>query len=111
MKTITTKNAIDLLLQPIIPIGIFGYFMCNKICNISNNTILFLILFVVFLFVSYKVILFLKINSDTFYHITIGCVDWFLLDIVNLFSNNTYSALNPSILETLSKLSLQVVLQ
>ena len=109
MNTITTKNTIDFLLQPIIPIGVFGYFICSRVCG--DEIFLMGILFLLFGFVFYKIITLVRMKYITLYNIGIGCVDWFLLDIVNLFSNNTYSSLNPSILETLSKLSLQVVLQ
>ncbi len=97
----TTNNIIDFLLSPIIPIGTLGYYLCVNICT---NQVVFVVLFLLFAIASYKVVHIVKIKFITFYHIAIVSVDWFLLDIVNLFSNNSFASLNPSILETVLKL-------
>ena len=97
----TTNNIIDFLLSPIIPIGTLGYYLCVNICT---NQVVFVVLFLLFAIASYKVAHIVKIKFITFYHIAIISVDWFLLDIVNLFANNSFASLNPSILETVLKL-------
>ena len=97
----TTTNIIDFLLSPIIPIATLGYYLCVNICT---NQVVFVVLFLLFAIASYKVAHIVKIKFINIYHIAIISVDWFLLDIVNLFSNNSFASLNPSILETVLKL-------
>lgn len=99
-QTHTTTNIIDFLLSPIIPVGVLGYYICSNICN---NQVIFVVLFLLFVIASYKLAHIVKIKFINIYHISIMSIDWFLLDIVNLFTNNSFTSLNPSILETVLK--------
>jgi hypothetical protein len=100
-QTQTNNNITDFLLSPIIPIATLGYYLCVNICT---NQVVFVVLFLLFAITIYKVTHIVKIKFINIYHIAIISVDWFLLDIVNLFANNSFASLNPSILETVLKL-------
>jgi len=43
------------------------------------------------------------------FQIGLLCTNWFLIDFINLISNDSYYFLKPSILETLTKNSLSLV--
>lgn len=57
-------------------------------------------------FIMYKLFKALHSKASYVYNTMLVTIDWFLLDVLNIYTNGTYSYLNSSILETVLKNSL-----
>lgn len=98
-------NLFEVLLTPVVPIFLGIYFLANLL-EIKSMTIILLIVIAFFFF---KLIKYLKKRNEVIYNISIVCMDWFLLDVMNILSSNQYEFLKPSILETVIKNSIYLV--
>ncbi len=98
-------NLFEVLLTPVVPVVLGIYFLAS-FTEIKSVTIVLLIIIAFFLF---KLVSYLKKKNEIVYNISIVSVDWFLLDLLNLLSSNEFTYLKPSILETLIKGSVHLV--
>jgi len=99
------KSVIEFLLAPLVPIFLLVFFI---VINIFELKLIYLVLIGLVLFLAYKIINKLKENWKCLYSSSIICADWFLLDVINLFSNENLSFLKPSILETVIRTTLVI---
>lgn len=94
------------LLSPFIPVVFLIYYICLNLCDIK---ILSILLSIVFIFIVYRFIHYIKKNFSVIFNIGFICTDWFLLDCISMFTNDAMY-LKPSILETISRNSLTLIL-
>lgn len=93
----------EIVTYPIVPLLVLSYiaFQSNSIT---------IVLIIIGSFIMYKLYKALHHRASYVYNSILVTIDWFLLDIVNIYTNNMYSYLNSSILETVLKNSLHQIL-
>lgn len=96
----------NIFLEPIIPVVFFIYCISFNICDIKIVSV-FLTIFISGIFC--KFIFYIKVHYRFIFQVGVVCIDWFLIDIVNFISNNSFYFLKPSLLETIAKNSLAFV--
>lgn len=104
---ITIQNLIEILSTPIVPILCLFYFIHDYFLE---QNILYFLLSVLILYILYKVILFIKRSSQTLFKITLLSTEWFVLDLLNVFSNDMFDLLKPSLLESSIKLGINYMI-
>ena len=100
------KNFKEILLTPIIPVVFASYYLCSLFVEIKLILIIFII---VIGFIFLRALKYLQVHYKSIYASCIIFVDWFVLDLLNILSANQYAYLKPSVLETLVKNSLVLV--
>lgn len=108
MKLLSKNKSliISILLAPLVPIICTILYIYINILEVNTMKVL-ITLFLIYLFV--KLIQLIKQRYTYLFNVSTICLDWFLLDIVNLFTNNEFIYMKSSILETSLKLTLNTV--
>ena len=96
-----------ILLTPIVPIVFLIYYLCINLCDIK---IVSLFITFIFAFVLYEFIHYFKNKFESLFHISIVCADWFLIDLVNILTSGKYDFLKPSVLETIARSSISIII-
>lgn len=94
------RSLLKLSISPIIPLALVLYLLYKDYFNNQGLLIIsiFLSIFILLKFIN-------KLKNEILRHIQIVLVsiDWFMIDIINLFSNNEYKFLYSSLAETVAK--------
>lgn len=100
------SNLKTLLFEPIIPIALLIYYLCINMCDIKIISFILIFLMGIIL---YKTINYLKRYFENIFQISIILFDWFILDFINISTNNQFSFLQSSLLETVARNSLHLI--
>lgn len=106
-KTNKKNLLINMLLAPLIPIALATYFIVVSAVEIHATALLITLLIGV---IFYKAICLIKKYYENIFGMMVLSADWFMLDVIGIFTNNEFSFLKASILESSLKLSLNYVI-
>lgn len=98
---------INMLITPIVSITCGVYFISVSILELN---VLYIFVSIAVLYSVYKFFIFLKNKSENLSKIALLSSEWFILDLLNVFSNDAYTYLKPSVLETSIKLGSAYIL-
>lgn len=106
-KTNKKELLVNLLIAPIIPLVLASYLIVVNVIDVNTIALIITALLGVII---YKSICIIRQYYERAFQILIVSVDWFMLDIIGIYTNEEFNLLKASILESTLKLSISYVI-